>query len=398
MLLFWGIGKSAQNVQDCDKCVFYIPYVFNEKDFDMDMNKIEKRKNFIINIVFLALVLFLAFLFLEYAIKWIMPFLLGLVLTLMFRPLISLITRKTKINKRFCAFVVVVAGYLLIGVLVWKLGSACFSWVKEFCLNLPTMYTEDISPFFSTANQGILDFAKRFSPETAEQVGEILGSILDNLQSYLLKFSTNVLSYLAATSTRLPLWLISFVFTILSTLFISMDYDHVMEFVKRQIPEKNKLMILDIKDYLGKTLAGYARAYLILMLITFVELSVGLLALRVKNPFGIAAIIAVADALPVLGTGTIVLPWAVISLFQQRFYLALGLFILYVIVTAIRQFAEPKIVGDQLGLPPIVAIICIYLGFVWFGVMGAILFPVTMNIVLSLQKAGKIHIWKNKGE
>lgn len=173
-----------------------------------------------------------------------------------------------------------------------------------------------------------------------------------------------------------------------------MDYDHVMEFIGRQIPEKKKEVLLDIKDYLKKTLKGYIKAYLILMLITFAEISVGLLTLRVENPFGIATIIAIADVFPILGTGTVVIPWAVISLFQQRYYLALGLILLYLIVTAVRHFVEPKVVGDQLGIPPIVAIICIYLGYIWFGVLGIIIFPITMNILLSLQKAGKIHLWK----
>ena len=348
----------------------------------MDLNKIEKRKNFIINIIFYAMVLFLAFLFLEYAISWIMPFLLGFLVALMFRPLIRLVSRVTRLNKRFCAFIIVLLGYILLGFLLWLGGNALFQNIKQFCLNLPTIYSSEISPFLAAANKGILDFAERFSPEIAQQVGETLTSMLEGLQSSLVDLSTKVLSALAGASTKLPLMLISLVFTILSSLFISMDYDSVLSFIKRQIPDRSKNMLLDIKDYL------------ILMCITFVELSVGLLALRVHNPFGIAAVIAVADALPVLGTGTVVLPWAVISLFQQRYYLALGLLLLYLIITAVRQFIEPKVVGDQLGLPPIVAIICIYLGFVWFGFMGAILFPVTMNIILSLHRAEKIHIWK----
>ncbi|MBQ4146247.1 MAG: AI-2E family transporter, partial [Clostridia bacterium] len=75
-------------------------------------------------------------------------------------------------------------------------------------------------------------------------------------------------------------------------------------------------------------------------------------------------------------------------------YLALGLVLLYLIITAVRQFVEPKIVGDQLGLPPVVSIVCIYLGYIWFGILGVILIPVTVNILLCLQRAGKIHIWK----
>lgn len=364
------------------------------KEWIMDLKKAAKRKTFIINIMYLALVLFLAFLVLEYVIRWVMPFLLGFIISLIFLPLIRFLSRKTKINKRVCAFFVILLGYVLMGFLVWLLGNALFQNIKEFCLNLPEFYTQEIAPFLGMANQGLLDFAKRFSPEIAQQVGETLTEMLNGLQSSLIDLSTTVLSSLASASTKLPLMLISLIFTILSSLFIGMDYDNFMDFIKRQIPEKNKAMLNDIRSYLGKTLVSYLRAYLILMAITFIELSVGFLALRIHNPFGIAAIIAIADALPVLGTGTIVLPWALISLLQQRFYLALGLVLLYLIITAVRQFIEPKVIGDQLGLPPIVAIICIYLGFIWFGIKGAILFPITMNIILSLHRAGKIHIWK----
>ncbi len=360
----------------------------------MSLNKIEKRKNFIINIVFYTMVLCLAFLFLEYVITWIMPFLLGFLIALAFRPLIKPLVKVTKLNTKFIAFIVVVSGYILIGFLVAQAGSYLFYEIKDFCMNIPDFYTNEIAPFLSSANSGLLRFANRFSPEMAAQIGETLNSALEGVQESLVELSADILSGFASISKKVPLYLISFIFCILSSLFISMDYDNVISFISRQIPDRNKEMFLDIKDYLGKTLASYAKAYLIIMFITFVEVSVGLAALKVKNAVGIGAIVAVADVLPILGTGTVVLPWAVISIFQQRFYLALGLVLLYLIVTAVRQFIEPKIIGDQLGIPPLVAIICIYLGFVWFGVLGALLFPVSMNIIMCLHNAGKIHIWK----
>ena len=83
----------------------------------MELNKVEKRRKFIINIVFIALVLGLAYLFLEYALRWTMPFLLGFLVALIFRPAIRFCTEKTKLNKRFCAFVIVVIGYILVGLL-----------------------------------------------------------------------------------------------------------------------------------------------------------------------------------------------------------------------------------------------------------------------------------------
>ncbi len=361
---------------------------------EMKMNKTEKRRKFIINIVYLVIILCLAYLFFEYVIGWVMPFFIGFLIALALRPLIRLVSSVTKINKRVTGFVLVLLCYGLVGFFLWLLGSHLFQDIKAFFLNLPEFYTKEVVPFFGTANQGLLNFARGFSPEFAEQIGNVLSSTLEGMRTYLLQLSTNALSALAGASAKLPLFLISLIFTILSSLFISMDYDAVISFLKRQIPDKNKTMLVDIRTYLGKTLAGYVRAYLILMCLTFVELSVGFLALRINNPFGIAAITAIADVLPVVGTGTVLLPWAVISLFQQRIYLAIGLGLLYLIITAVRHFVEPKIIGDQLGLPPILSLICIYLGFLWFGVFGAILFPVIMNILLCLQRAGKIHLWK----
>ncbi len=360
----------------------------------MNEDRIQKRRNFIINISFLVLILLLVYFVLEYALIWIMPFLLGFLVALAFRPLIRFLCDTLKINKRFCAFVVVFLGYTLLGVFVWGIGSALFGSIRDFCMNLPTLFAEEIAPFFNAAGEGFLSFAEWIAPNMTKEIESLLAGGLEGLQTSLGELSTSVLTGIAGASTRLPLWMISFVFTILSSLFISMDYDHVMDFIWRQIPEKNQEFIRDIRDSLGKTLLGYLRAYLILMLITFLEVSVGLLVLRVNNPFGIGAVIAIADVFPILGTGTIVIPWAIISLFQGRYYLALGLALLYLIVTTVRHFVEPKVVGDQLGIPPIVAIICIYLGFVWFGVVGAISFPVIMNIIFTLQKSGKIHIWK----
>ena len=360
----------------------------------MDVNKVAKRKSFIINTAYLALILLLAFLFLEYALSWVMPFIIGFLIAAALKPLIRLLSNKTRLPRRACAFLVVLLGYTLIGFLLWMIGNQLFQSIKEFSLNLPNLYNEEILPFLESANQGFLNFAHFLSPDLASQVADILSTFLDSLQASLLDISTGVLSGLAGASAKVPLLFISLIFTILSSLFISMDYDGVISFIKRQFPEKTKNLLREIRTCLKETLLRYGKAYLILMGITFIELSVGFLALGVKNPFGIAAITAIADILPVIGTGTILLPWAVIALFQQRIYMALGLLILYLIITAVRHFIEPKIVSDQLGIPPIVSLLCIYLGFVWFGVLGMILFPVTMNIIIILHNAGKIHLWK----
>ncbi len=362
------------------------------------MDKIDKRKRFIINVIFTAIVLAIIFLFFKYAIKWIMPFIIGFLVSLIVRPLIVFLDKYLKIKSRILTFLIVIVGYFLFGLLLWRIGISLFEAIRDFSMSLPELYTDKISPFIEKTAQGITNLSKKISPETVEQTRSLLENISQNIQTSLLRFSANLLSSLASASTKLPLWLISFIFTILASIFISMDYDHVIEFIKRQIPKEKRIIIGDIRSYLGKTLIGYSKAYSILVLLTFIEVSIGLLILRVDSPFKIALIVALTDVLPVLGTGTILIPWAVISVILQNYYLAIGLIVLYLIVTGVRNFIEPKIVGSQLGLPPVVSIICIYLGYVWMGVFGVFLFPITANIIISLQKAGKIHLWVNKEE
>ena len=113
-----------------------------------------------------------------------------------------------------------------------------------------------------------------------------------------------------------------------------------------------------------------------------------------ENAIGIAAIIALADILPVIGSGGVLIPWAIIALFTQNYFLALGLLLLYVVILVVRNFAEPKIVGDQLGLNPLVTLIAIYLGYLSMGVLGMIALPVITNILVGLQRTGKIKLWK----
>ncbi len=360
----------------------------------MNLNKTEKHRSFIINTLYFALIAALVFIALKYVIKWVMPFFIGSIVALIFRPLIRITSKKTKLSEKFWGFIYIIAGYVIIGLLLWLLGYKLIIWIKDIAMNLPKYYTKDIAPFMDYLTRGIIDFAGKISPDIVDQIKISLSNFGDNIRSGILSLSADTVSLIANGSKKVPLFLISLVFTILSSLFISMDFVSIKNFVKRQMSKEQIDFFIDIRNYLKKTALSYLRAYLILMCITFVEVSVGLLTLRAPHAIIIALIIAIADAFPVLGTGTVVIPWAILSLFKGEFYLAAGLIILYLIVTTVRQFIEPKIIGDQLGLPQIVTILCIYLGFIMFGIMGAILFPITMNIIVDLQRAGKIKLWK----
>lgn len=353
----------------------------------------EKRKEFIINTVYFAVVILLAFVCLKYVASWIMPFIIGFLIAFLSKPLVLGLCKIPHMNKKLAAGIVLILEYALIIFLVWILGSKIYDSIRDLFTKLPFYYDNNILPFFESVFRMLEDLSTKISPETLNEIYAVIENASDSIRGYIIRFSSSMVSWLAGVTTKIPFFFISFVFTILASVFISLDYDAVIDFIKKQLPPKGREFLRDAKKHMGKTVIGYLRAYAIIWLITFLELSVGLSILRIENAIGIAALIAIADILPVIGTGGVLLPWAVISLFLQNYFLAVGLLVLYLVVLGVRNFTEPKIVGDQLGLNPLVTIIAIYLGYRLMGVGGMIFLPIVTNIIVGLQRAGKLKLW-----
>ena len=360
----------------------------------MQNERTEKRREFIINTVYIALIALIVYLCFKYLANWLMPFVVGFVIALSVNAPVSAICKKVKINRKFCAVIILLLEYALIVLIFWGLGTKIYDSLRELFTNLPGYYDKSIAPFLENLNRTITDIASRISPETLAQIYNFLESTLESIRDVILKLSASMGKSLANLTTKLPFFLISFIFTILASVFISMDYKNIVGFIQKQLPPKAALFLKDAKDHLGKTILRYLRAYLIIWILTFTELSIGLSILRIDSAIGIAALIAFADIFPVIGTGGILIPWSIFSLITQNYYVAGGLIILYVVIMVVRNITEPKIVGDQLGLNPVVTLLAIYLGYLWMGVVGMILLPICITILTGLHRSGKIKLWK----
>lgn len=360
----------------------------------MQNEKVEKRREFIINTAYFALVALIVFVCFKYVAKWIMPFIIGFVFAFAAKPAAAGLHKVTHINRKFSGFLVIILEYALIILLIWALGSKIFGSLKDIFTELPGYFDSNILPFINMIAKDIESFAERISPETMQQVYSMLESAADNIRNFVMTVSSRMLSSLAGFTGAIPFFLLSLVFTILASIFISMDYDGITLFLKKQLPPKIVVLLSDAKQQIGKTVLKYLRAYIIIFLITFTELAIGLSILQIKNSIGLAILIAVADILPVIGTGCVLVPWATWALVTQNYALALGLVILYVVILVIRNFTEPKIVGDQLGLNPVVTLIAIYIGYRIMGVGGMIMLPIITTILVGLHKSGKIRLWK----
>ena len=162
----------------------------------------------------------------------------------------------------------------------------------------------------------------------------------------------------------------------------------------RQIPKERHASLYRIREIITDTILNYFISYGKLMIVTFVELAIGLCYLSVENALPIAFVIACFDILPVLGTGTILFPWIFLNFFHHRVKLAVGLLILHLIINIIRQIIEPKIVGKQMGIHPLLMLGCMFFGVRLFGFLGFFIAPIIVQIFCQLNEEGFLHIYK----
>ena len=199
---------------------------------------------------------------------------------------------------------------------------------------------------------------------------------------------------------NIPSILIGIVIGIIAWIFFTKDYNYIVRFIQNQLPEGKKNVLFEIKQVFSKTIFKMARAYGLILLITFFELFLGFSLLSLlgimKNSYYvlIAALIAIFDILPVAGSGGVLVPWAIISLVMGNYKQAIGLIIIYILITLIRQYIEPKIVGDTLGVHPLVTLMGLYVGLKLFGVMGMFIVPLTVMTLKAFNDTGRIQLWK----
>lgn len=354
----------------------------------------EKKRDFIINVIYILIVGAILYITLKYALGWFLPFVVGFGIAFILKPLINLLTKKLKIKRRAVAGLTVLVFYATVGalftLLLFKLGLV----MKDLFIKLPSIYVNTIEPLIYELSAKAEDILVNLDPALLEAIKQTLTSIADSLGSIISSVSSGAVSFITSTVSVVPSFFIILIFSIISSFFFAMDYEKITSFVIRQFSPKGREIVLDIKEYIVGTLFKIVKAYSIIIFITFIELSIGLSILRVESAITIAFLIACVDILPVLGTGGIVIPWIFIELFKGNTALAIGLTVLYVVITIIRNILEPKIVGEQIGLHPLIMLICMFVGVKFFGVMGLFVLPIIMIILKNLNDSGKIHIFK----
>ncbi|NMA07415.1 MAG: sporulation integral membrane protein YtvI [Ruminococcaceae bacterium] len=358
------------------------------------MNKTEKRRKFIIDVIYIALISGFIFLFLRYAIKPIMPFVVAFFVALVLQPPIRWISKKLKIKKSIVALVLSILFYLILVLIIVLLGVRLVTAISDFLLSLPDLYNKNIMPVLNDLFTRFQEWMDTLDPTVNETINLSMPELLKSLGRSFTGFSVSAVGKLSGSLTQIPKLLVSVIFSILSTIFISAEMTEIKDFISAQFSEETRKMVRNIRLQLGKTILQYARSYSVILIITFVELSIGLLIIGVKDAILIAALIAVFDILPVVGSAVILVPWGLISLMQRNWRVGIGLLIMTAVITVIRNIIEPKIVGEHVGLPPLVTIMSMVIGGYLFGGIGILALPVSVAIISALNESGTISAFK----
>lgn len=349
---------------------------------------VEKKIYFIINILFYGLIICLALIFCNYILPALLPFLIAFILAAMIQIPAKKIAGYSKKGRKICAIFLCFLCYFIFFTGVMLLGIKLIKEAGELMTSAAEFYTETLEPFLDDVSNRIEVTAATVDKNLAQKVEEIFQGILDNMGQYISDFSVKIVKWISEGAKGIPSGIVKLVITVVATFFMAVDFDKMIALVKKIVPADRITTVEKGVNYVKHILAIYLKSYSLLFLITFVELGIGLFILRIPYAFAVALAISIFDILPVLGTGGILLPWAVILLLMREVPLAVGILILYIVITVIRNIVEPKLVGKQIGLHPIATLAAMFVGLKILGFVGMIGFPVTLAIVVNLKKKG----------
>ncbi|MBR2459791.1 MAG: sporulation integral membrane protein YtvI [Clostridia bacterium] len=307
-----------------------------------------------------------------------LPFILAWMVAFCLQPAVRLLSGRFGVSRRPVAAVFVSVTVLGIGTVAFLLVSRLFSETGRFIAQLGSETNGGIQSFFDSLNGMILKvpFLSTFFGDVSVMVEAALTELISGITAALPSFIAEILS-------ALPSFFLFTVILIMASYYFAADYDEISEKMLSVLPYKLRSAWESFKERLMSAGIQYLKACVILAFITFAELLVGFFTLGVPYAFTLALIIALVDMLPILGAGTALVPWAIWEWVTGDTYYAIGLFIIFAVVSVVRRFAEPRIISSGIGLSPITTLISMYVGYRFFGLGGLFLAPLFAVLILN---------------
>lgn len=351
------------------------------------MDNMKKYAKMILNIIIPAMFFYLVCFWGPRLLRFFLPFVIGWIIAMIANPLVRFLENRLKIVRKHGSFLIVIAVLaLIIGLLyllIYKLVVESAGLLKD----LPRLYHE----------------ASAGGAAMMEKLGQLLQFLPVHIQASINQFTTHIGEYLSLLVQKMasptvtaagnvakgiPNALVNSVITIFSSYLFIVERDRIIDFWKKHTPDGGTRYYRFLKKDVKHLVGVYFLAQFKIMFVIAVILLTGFFVLGVPYALLLAVLIAVLDFLPIFGTGTALLPWAVVKLFMGEYAFGIGLILLYVLTQVTRQVIQPKIVGDTMGIPPLLTLLFLYLGFKLSGIAGMILAVPVGMLFINLYKYG----------
>lgn len=312
---------------------------------------------------------------LRYLLPIVLPFVLGTVFALMAEPGVRFLEKRLGMKRTFAAVLGVGAGFVMLFTLMWLLGAAAYRELRVLAAGLPSAL-DKISGSTQQLRQWAMGLVQRAPESLASGLERWIGELFTGGTVLLEQAAAGFFGAAGAMMEGIPGGALLVGTAVLSSFMISAQLPSLKSKLGRRISREKMKKWLDITLRIKGTAGGWVKAQMKLSAITFAIVLSGFLLLRVSNPIFWAAVTAFVDAVPMLGTGIVLIPWAVISFAVGERVLAVGLLGVYVTAMLTRSALEPKLVGRQLGMNPLLTLMALYAGYRLWGVTGMILAPI----------------------
>ncbi len=363
--------------------VFYITViVYNFYATEGICLKQEARKDFLISTLYFFTVSAIVFIVCRFLLKYLTPFVIGGAIAWLVQKPAKFISGKTRIKRKLAAAGLALAVFLLAAGLCVFLVLRISSGISNFAGEI-SGYAEEISAFFEKIKKSTELFFSDMPEELSVLADSFFKKASDTMISAVTGFVSDSAAYIAG---RMPGILLSCIVSAVAACYIAADFPSLIRFARGVIGPRVYGNIRKVKEIFVTSVFKLGKGYAILMLMTFAELLAGFYLLGIKHALLLAALTAMIDILPVLGTGTVLVPWAAVLFILGDIGTAGGIIVLYAVITVIRNFAEPRIIGGQMGINPLFTLLAMFIGIKLFGVAGIFLLPVALIVTVKYYK------------
>lgn len=336
----------------------------------------------------IALVVLLGIIFLvPKALMFFLPFVIGWIIALMASPLVRFFEEKIKLKRKIGSAFVIIA---VIGLLVLLIYFVC-AWLAEqvggLLTALPDMWA-GLEADINNMGHSLSSVLNRLPGDTETTLNNLADALSGKIGDFIERFGTPTIEAAGSFAMQLPSIFIGIIMALLSAYFFVAEHQQINEWFRKHTPATLQLYYGMVRQSLVKSVGGYLKAQLKIEVWMYLLLVVGLGILGVNYYGLIALVIAILDFLPFLGTGTVLIPWAVIKIFAADYQVAVGLLIIWCVGQLARQLIQPKIVGDSIGVPPLPTLVLLYVGYQVGGVVGMIIAVPLGLMVYSMYQEG----------